>query len=939
MRAVEAAAVQPSANARGYTDKVIPQWNRRTRPIEVDCRAMIFTEGLPALALLAQAFETEERFAGVATALTQLVHGPVTWGISYDLDALRREIYRWLSMGPDQSTTFIDEILRQHREWVRGGEEGPFAKLGEVLHHLKFFRYEERGEETHCVVDGEVMAQLRAICVALTSEHSHLTRMCHIETVFLAFFNVTVGDEELRELLIFVFAHCLYGAAGMAVALKLLKRFRKQLPAVAFDEDLMEARRALVLALDGGVEATIATAVASFKTAWAVVEDEAAKAYPHEQATALFDQMRSVDLPEHMNQLDEVLDVLATTTEPVMVFVLPKDMLSYYGQKPKTLNILRCRFEPGDTTTGLEGLRKLNNAQALSSNPVALLVAVGNYCTSGDVRAKLMDYMSGCGAYCQAASYADTTYWNRGSSLLASIQCDVALFIPSQSRWVVARRRGEAALVHALRQKVQFGPSGRRIDLHAVETARLRKGEWCCKGYFAQVYSFEAMARDAGYESVHEFLQDARNSYDVTEMRAVRQFRREARLFGERFVPMKDALRAKHLATMARRAARTLAGQEKGGRLSRTTVVLAGTQWYDANGALRDSAPGGMGVFGARVSFVGWRRWSSKDELIDWLCDEGADVTDYALTTGTEELTAFLGSSESIAQLRDQNYLCLVADNWPAPRTFTKVTEVLQRFVIDGRCYRESVMDRFFVSGAGSFFDWGGRDDCTVFEGRMEEIDDGQGSTSRRLVRRARATGPGGAPYQIGVDPALVRRSTRQVPAPAPAAEPASSDEEMDESNSLRGAEPPKWPEGGRTWTALEKIFSANPELISKPPPDFRARRAIAKRLCPPDGSAPSTAPDDVRLRKKTFRWGDDQWIAWHDANDVDSEEEEEGEEEPADDDPFAERNVPRACRENGPELRSLFKQRFGTEPKTCSESRIFTGDFLDWVRYKITHG
>ena len=70
--------------------------------------------------------------------------------------------------------------------------------------------------------------------------------------------------------------------------------------------------------------------------------------------------------------------------------------------------------------------------------------------------------------------------------------------------------------------------------------------------------------------------------------------------------------------------------------------------------------------------------------------------------------------------------------------------------------------------------------------------------------------------------------------------------EEMEESNSLRGAEPPKWPEGGRTWTSLEFIFAANPKLISDPPPNFVTRRVIAKRLCKPN---PSTAPDDVRLR------------------------------------------------------------------------------------------
>ena len=361
--------LQPWAGVRGGGGRVIDKWNHRSRPqsISASCRSCYGTDGVPALVLLTQSLGNPKRVAGVATVVTQLVHGPITFGVSYDVEAIRREINRWLSLGNDQSTTFIDEVLRQHREWVMGGEEGPFAKLGEILHHLKFFRYEERGGETHHIVDGEVIADLRRICAALTSEHSNLTSMCHIEMALFAVFNMAVGDEELRELLIFVFAHCLYGAVGMAVALKLLKGFRKQLSAVAFDEDLLKARRALVLALDGGVEATIAAAVASFKTAWAVVEEEAVKAYPHEACVQLLHQMQKVDLVEHKEQLGEVLDVLKTATEPVMIFVAVKSAYSYYGQKPPTVGILRCRFDLGAITTELEGADSVSMFEGPSS--------------------------------------------------------------------------------------------------------------------------------------------------------------------------------------------------------------------------------------------------------------------------------------------------------------------------------------------------------------------------------------------------------------------------------------------------------------------------------------------------------------------------------------------------------------------------------------------
>uniref|UniRef100_A0A7S3ZUQ2 Uncharacterized protein n=1 Tax=Pelagomonas calceolata TaxID=35677 RepID=A0A7S3ZUQ2_9STRA len=735
--------LQPWAGVRGGGGRKVDPFMDRSRPEDiVPCRGTYGTEGLPAMVLLAQYFGNAKRLASVATVVTQLVHGPNAFGVSYDVEALRREINRWLSLGPDQSTTLIDEILRQHREWVMGGEEGPFAKLGEVLYHLKFFRYEKRGEETHHIVDGELIAELRRICAALTSEQSHLTGVCHIEMAFLTFFNMAVGDEKLRELLIFVFAHCLFGAVGMAVALKLLKCFRKQLSAVAFDEDLLKARRALVLALDGGVEATIAAAVASFKTAWASVEKEAVKAYPHDACVALHHQMQKVDLVEHNRQLGEVLDVLKTATEPVMIFVAPKDIVSYFGQKPETLRILRCRFDPGAITTALEGLHKLNNSQALLSNAVALLVAMGNYGTSGEVDADLMDHLRGCGKGCQLDIYALIFYGILNSALMSSIQGDIAVFVPSEGRFVVARRPGEARLA----------------------------------------YSFEAMALDAGYERVHDFLQDARNSYDVTTMRAVRQFRREAQLFDERFVPMKDALRAEHLATMARRAARTLAGQENGGRLSRTTVVVAGTQFYDAAGHLRGSAPGAAGVFGARVSFVRGRRWSTKNAFVDLLCDEGADVIDHGLTTGSAELAAFLASSEGIDELEDRQYLCVIPNTYPAPEGWEGLFDLLRRFVSDDRCYREDAISRFLASDEASFFEWEGRKGCSVMKKRLEEVDCGD-KISRLLVWRPCATDPDGNPYQIGVDPSLVRRSRRLAPEPAPAAEPTPSDEDMEEDD------------------------------------------------------------------------------------------------------------------------------------------------------------
>ena len=102
------------------------------------------------------------------------------------------------------------------------------------------------------------------------------------------------------------------------------------------------------------------------------------------------------------------------------------------------------------------GLQKANNTPALLSNAIALLVAWGNSGTSGEVDEDLMDHLRGCGRGCQLDVYAKIFYDLRHSALGASIQGDVAVFVPSEGRFVVARRPGEAALVHALRQKVQL---------------------------------------------------------------------------------------------------------------------------------------------------------------------------------------------------------------------------------------------------------------------------------------------------------------------------------------------------------------------------------------------------------------------------------------------------------------------------------------------------
>ena len=336
--------LQAWAGTRAGHGRVISRWNRRSRPEgSIDCRTMIGTKGLRALVLLTQSFGSEERVAGVATVVSQLVYGPVTWWKSYDLEALRREINRWLSLGNDQSTTLIDEILRQYREWVMGGEEGPFAKLGEVLHHLKF---QVRGRGGLQRRRRRAHRGAAAHCAALTSEHSHLTGVCHIEMAFLPS-STWRGRRGAAGVIIFVFAHC-SSARSAWPSLKLLKGFRKQLSAVAFDEDLL--RRAGPGFRSGRRRrGTIADAVASFKTAWAVVE-RSGQGLPARACVELLEQMTSTSPTTRTSSRGAGR---AGDDDRARDGLRGAEGQSRSTAEAPTLRILRCRFEPGDTTTGL----------------------------------------------------------------------------------------------------------------------------------------------------------------------------------------------------------------------------------------------------------------------------------------------------------------------------------------------------------------------------------------------------------------------------------------------------------------------------------------------------------------------------------------------------------------------------------------------------------
>ena len=71
--------LQRWAGVHGGGGRKVDPFMDRSRPEDiVPCRGTYGTVGSQALVLLTQSFGSEERVAGVATVVTQLVHGRVT---------------------------------------------------------------------------------------------------------------------------------------------------------------------------------------------------------------------------------------------------------------------------------------------------------------------------------------------------------------------------------------------------------------------------------------------------------------------------------------------------------------------------------------------------------------------------------------------------------------------------------------------------------------------------------------------------------------------------------------------------------------------------------------------------------------------------------------------------------------------------------------------
>lgn len=666
------ATLRPWASARGGAhSRTIGKEDERSRPSGINtCRGWLDSKALLAPVLLTGAYGTKKRLQGVAVAVTQLLNSKQLWDWCMSKDYLARDIRRLLSLGPDQQTTLVDQIIARHRlVKIMGKGRDALSNLGEVLHQLGLFAYtntddaHRESETYYTIVDGPVIKEIRDICVALSSEYSDLTGFVNIEMALLVFFQMAVGDEKLAKLLAYVFAHCLFGAVGMVVARECCKEYLDTLAAVAFNEGFVTAREDLVLALGEDDEVAVASAVASFKAVWASLEGQARGAYDDEKAARILNQMQFKDLYQDRDEQTDWMKALKKAKGAVTLFMDVKGCVSVGGKKPQSVGVVRVDLTAASLTTDLKDIYRSKNTTALKSNAVALLVAAANLGTTGSLHKPIQPYLKGYGPRCQMVSYADTFYRLRASALLASIQGDVWLYFHAEDRWYHSSRPGEAAIEYSLLKR----------------------------------------AVDAGYSRVEEYLRDGRNSTDVATLRCVSQYRTGADKWDAYYVKPKDALLEDHLATMAQRAALTDAGMENGGKLAGVTVVLLGTKSYNSAGKLRGSG----GQFGASVvAWAGAALWlttagTSTDGFAEALARAGAEIVDASLVTGDDEVEVALGKSRRVDQLKG-GVVAVVPNDWEAG--LGRQGHRYGQFQSGAALYREQVFKCFFESGGKDFF-------------------------------------------------------------------------------------------------------------------------------------------------------------------------------------------------------------------------------------------
>ena len=192
---------QPGALPGGGHGAMIDPFNNRSRPRGINrCRGHELGEhGALTLFLLLGSFNSAEDARANAVVITNLLNGTGLFDLR--LEKLVAQINRWFSLGSAQSTTLLDECVRQHRAYKlgahEGAEKGAFVDLAEIFFYTGFLAY----DQDHNIIDGVRMREVRAMAAALNGENSRAVGAATIESSLISFFVLATGDEKLGRLM------------------------------------------------------------------------------------------------------------------------------------------------------------------------------------------------------------------------------------------------------------------------------------------------------------------------------------------------------------------------------------------------------------------------------------------------------------------------------------------------------------------------------------------------------------------------------------------------------------------------------------------------------------------------------------------------------------------------------------------------------------------
>ena len=357
------------AKPGGSHGRLISEYDWRSRPSQVVCRdcGIFDADRILTTCLLLGSYADEAELRAHALVFTNTANSWSMLGLR--IGQWIDEPNRWFSLGSKQSTELIDAASEQHRAYVHGdAAKGPFADFGNLFHDSGFLAY----DADHNIVDGQRIADVKAMAEVLTSEFSHATSAATIENAIGAFFVLATGDSNLSRLAKHVGAVCFWGAVGMKVPPKFCEETLEDLEKIVFTEEARTRRAELLAAINSGDDDLIATEKERFLGWWEGVKPAALEAYPHVKGAELLEEMRADLLRDGATQQANFKKIREDDVGGYM-FMLIKDPRSTFGARDAAMeHIIRFRFERDDWE--LDGLKAGNNADALMKPPVLATV-------------------------------------------------------------------------------------------------------------------------------------------------------------------------------------------------------------------------------------------------------------------------------------------------------------------------------------------------------------------------------------------------------------------------------------------------------------------------------------------------------------------------------------------------------------------------------------